>query len=77
MDCGEEYIGETSGTLGESYKEHLREHYSIQVHSQLTGLHLSKDNFNVIGMEGQDIIRFIKESIFYNGKQSHPEQKYR
>ena len=52
IDCGEEYIGETSRTLGERYKEHLREPYPIQVHSQLTGHQLSQDNFNIIGREG-------------------------
>ena len=37
IDCGGEYIGETSRILGECYKEHLREPSPIQVHSQLTG----------------------------------------
>ena len=64
IDCGEEYIGEKSRTQGQRYKEHLREPSSIQAHSQLTGHQLSKDNFNIIGREGQDIIRLIKESIF-------------
>ena len=36
----------------------------IQVHSQPTGHQLSKDNFNIIGREGQDIKRLIKESVF-------------
>ena len=64
IDCGEAYIGEISRTLGKRYKEHLREPSPIQVHSQLTGHQFSKDNFNIIGREGQDIIRLIKESIF-------------
>ena len=62
IDWGHD-IGETSRTLGERYKEHLREPSSIQVHSQLTGHQLSKDNFNILDREGQDIIRLIKESI--------------
>ena len=64
IDCGEEYIGETSRTLGERYKEHLREPSPIQVHSQLTGHELSPDNFNTIGREGHDLTRLIKESIY-------------
>ena len=64
IDCGEEYIGETSRILGERYKGHLRELSPIQVHSQLTGHQLSKDNLHIIVREGQDIIRLIKESIF-------------
>ena len=64
IDCGDEYIRETSRMLGERYKEHLRETSPIQAHSQLTGYQLSKDNFSIMGREGQDIIRLIKESIF-------------
>ena len=64
IDCGEEYIRETSRTLGERYKENLRESSPIQAHSQHAGHLLSKDNFNIIGREGQDIIRLIKESVF-------------
>ena len=33
MDFDEEYISETSRTLGERYKEHLREPSPIQAHS--------------------------------------------
>ena len=64
IDCGEKYIGETSRILKERYKEHLREPFPIQVHSQLTGHQLSLDNFNIIGREGQDLTRLIKESIY-------------
>ena len=63
IDCGEEYISETSRTLGERYKEHLREP-PIQTYSNLTGHQLSQDNFSIIDREGQDITRLIKESIF-------------
>ena len=52
IDCGEENINETSRTLGERYKEHLREPSPIQVHSQLTGHQLSQDNFNRQGRPG-------------------------
>ena len=64
IDCGEEYISVTSRTLGEKYKDYLREPSPIQVHSQLTGHQLSPDNFNIIGREGQDLTRLIKESIY-------------
>ena len=63
IDCGEEYISETSRTLWERYKEHLREPSPIQAHSQLIGHQLSPDNFNIIGREGQDLTRLIKDSI--------------
>ena len=64
IDCGEEYIGETSSTLGERYKEHLREPSLIQVHIQSTGHQFSQDNFNIIGRDSQDLTRLIKESIY-------------
>ena len=64
LDCGEEYIGETTRTQGERYWEHLREPSPIQVHNQLTGHQATQDNFSIIGREGQDFIRLIKESIF-------------
>ena len=64
IDHGEEHISETSRTLRERFKEHLREPSPIQVHIQSTGHQLSQDNFNIIGREGQDLARFIKESIY-------------
>ena len=64
IDCGEEYISETSRTLGERYKEHLMEPSLIQAHSRLTGHQLCQDKFNIIGREGQDFMRLIKESIY-------------
>ena len=44
IDHGEEYIGETSRTLGECYRQHLKEPFPIHVHSQLTGHQLSPDH---------------------------------
>ena len=64
IDCWEEYISETSRTLGKHYKEHLRELSPIQAHSQLTGHQLSPDNFNILDREGQDLTRLIKESFY-------------
>ena len=64
IDCGEEYIGETSRTLGECYREHLKEPSPIHAHSQHTGHQLNPDQFNIIGREDQDLSRLIKESIY-------------
>ena len=66
-DCDEEYIGETSRTLGERYKEHLKEPSPIQVHSNQTGHQTTTDNFSIIGREGKGLARSIKESIFIRG----------
>ena len=64
IDCGEEYIGETARTLGERYWEHLRGPSPIQVHNQLMGHQTTQENFSIIGREGQEFTRLIKESIF-------------
>ena len=64
IDCGDEYIGETSRTLGEWCKEQLREPSPIQVHSQLTRDQTTLHNFNILGKEGQNLTRLIKEAIF-------------
>ena len=64
IDCGEEYIGETSRTVGECYREHLKELSPIHVHSKHTSHQLNPDQFNIIGREDQDLSRLIKESIY-------------
>ena len=62
--CGEKYIGETSRTLGERYKEHLKQPSPIRVHIQQTGHASTTNNFNIIGREEQGLARTIKEAIF-------------
>ena len=64
IDCGDEYIGETSRTMGEQCREHMREPFPIQAHRQLTGHQTTMHNFNILGREGQDLTRLIKEAIF-------------
>ena len=64
IDCVEEYIGKTSRTLGECYREHRKEPSPIYAHSLHTGHQLSPDQFNIIGREDQDLFRLIKESIY-------------
>ena len=67
--CGDlvwddEYIGETSRTFGERYKEHLKDPSPIHQHSNQTGHPTSHNNFQIIGREGHNLARNIKESIF-------------
>ena len=64
INCGEEYIGETSRTLGGMLQGTSEGTLPIQVHSQLTGHQLSPNNFNILGREGQDLTRLMKESIY-------------
>ena len=64
LSCDDEYIGETSRTFGERYKEHLKAPSAIHHHSSQTGNHTSHNNFQIIGREGHNLGRNIKESIF-------------
>ena len=64
IDCGEEYIGETSRTLEEYYREHLKEPSPIHPHGLHTGHQLNPDQFNIIGMEDQDLSRLTKELMY-------------
>ena len=68
VDCDEEYKGETSRTLGEMYKEHLKEPSPIHVHSQQTGHITNPDNFNISSRVDQGLTRLIKESIYIRVK---------
>ena len=51
LDCDEAYIGETSRTLGERRREHLKQPSPIHGHSQTTGHSIENNNFNIIGRE--------------------------
>ena len=60
----EEYIGETSRTFRERYKEHLKEPSPIYEHSNQSGHSTNPDNFTIIGREDHGLARTIKESIY-------------
>ena len=62
--CNEEYIVETSRTLGERYREHLREPSPIHAHSLKSGHNYIPDNFNILGREDQGLTRTINEAIY-------------
>ena len=65
LACDEEYIGETSRTFGERYKEHLKAPTAIHHHSSQTGHPTNHNNFQIIGREGHNLARNIKESIYF------------
>ena len=54
----------TSRTFRESYKEHLKGPWVIYHHSSLTAHPTNHNNFQIIGREGHNLARNIKESIF-------------
>ena len=64
LGCDDEYIGETSRTFVERYKEHLKAPSAIHHHSSQTGHPTSHNNFQIIGREGHNLARNIKESIY-------------
>ena len=62
--CNDKYIGETSRTFGERFKEHLKDPSPIHHHNNNTGHPATQQNFKIIGREGHGLARNIKESIF-------------
>ena len=65
LDCDEEYIGVTTRTFGERFKEHLLKAPSpIHDHSNTTGHTTNINNFSIVGREEQNLSRLIKESMF-------------
>ena len=64
LGCDDEYIGETSRTFGERYKEHLKPPSAIHDHSNQTGHTTNQNNFQIIDREGHNLARNIKESIY-------------
>ena len=64
LTCDDEYIGETSRTFGERFKEHLKDASPIHHHSNNTDHPTSQNNFHIIGREGPGLARDIKDSIF-------------
>ena len=64
LECDEEYIGETSRTFAERYKEHLQAPSPIYDHSNTTAHTTSLENFSIVGRGEQNLSRLIKESMF-------------
>ena len=52
LTCNEEYIKETSRTLGKRFKEHLKEPSPTHAHSTQTGHNTTPENFDIIGRGG-------------------------
>ena len=64
LGCDDEYIGETSRTFGERYKEHLKAPSAIHHHSTITGHTTNHNNFQIVGRDGHNLARNIKEPIY-------------
>ena len=64
VECDEEYMGESSRTFGERFKEHQKAPSPLYDHYNITGLNISIDNFSIVGRENQNFIRNIKEALY-------------
>ena len=64
LGCDDEYIGETSRTFGERYKEHLKEPSPTFGHCNISEHSTNSDNFTTIKKEDHSLARIIKESIY-------------
>ena len=64
MECDDKYIGESSRTFGERFREHLKAPSPIYDHYNITGHSTSIENFSIVGREDQNLIRAIKEAIY-------------
>ena len=51
VDCDEEYIGESSRSFGERFKEHQKAPSPIYDHSNISGHQVTIENFNIVGRE--------------------------
>ena len=64
IEYDEEYIGESSGTFEERFKEHQNAPSPIYDDHNITGHNITIDNVSVVGRENQNLIRAIKEAIY-------------
>ena len=64
VECDEEYIGDSSRTFGERFKEHQKAPSPIFDHYNTTGHNISIENFDIVGREDQNLTRTIKEALY-------------
>ena len=64
VECDEEYIGESSRTFAERFKEHLKASSPIYDHYNTTGHDITLGNFGIVGREDQNLCRWIKEALY-------------
>ena len=64
VDCDEEYIGESSGSFGERFKEHQKAPSPIYDHSNISGHQVTIENFNIVGREDHNLSMAIKEALY-------------
>ena len=60
VECDEDYIGESSRTFGERFKEHQKAPSPIYDHYNISGHMVSIDNFSIVGREDRNLMRTLK-----------------
>ena len=76
IDCEEEYIGESSGTFGERFKEHLKAPSPILEQQNNTGHETSVQKFQNNRQGGQQYGKGSKEGHVYKSEQSYIKQEH-
>ena len=65
IDCEEEYIGESSRTFGEGDIRNIWRHHHPYLSNRTTlATQHSVENFKIIGREGHNMVRAVKEAIY-------------
>ena len=64
VECDEEYIGESSRTFGERFKQHQKAPSPIYDHHNISGHMVSIDTFSIVGREDQNLMRTIKIALY-------------
>ena len=64
VECDEEYIGGSSRTYGERFREHQKAPSPIYDHFKITGHNVIIDNFSMVGREDQNLLRTVKEALY-------------
>ena len=64
INCGKEYIGESSRSFGKRLREYMKAPSPIIDHQSNSHHITSIENFEIIGREGNNMTRDIKEAIY-------------
>ena len=64
VECDDKYIGNHQEHLERGSKNTSRAPSPIYGHYNITGHETSIENFSIVGREGQNLIRAIKEAIY-------------
>ena len=68
VECDEEYIGESSRTFGERFKEYQKAPSPRYDHYNITGHETGIENINIVRREDQNLMRTMTPSISGLGK---------